>query len=211
MSSRIIVVFVAGLLFNGCAFGVSKLKVDYPDNLALVSEKPQDNSHPEKITLEVEPGVKVSAEWMGNAYPVATARSIIGLTNRYVLPYTRLTSLFKMEIDNNSAKAIDFKTKNLKLSAPEAKYDANPLTIDFFMNRWPTFAVKSQEMLIDQSTAIGEIIRTILRDRVIEPNSSYQGILAFNRVPSTVQMADLSGTLTIDNKESNISFKFKKK
>jgi hypothetical protein len=211
MNSRIIVVLLTGLFINNCAIGVSKLKVDYPDALSLVGENPQDIAKPEKITVEVEPGVKVTAEWLGNAYPIATSTSIIGLTNRFVIPYTRLTSLIRMEIINDSAEPIDFKTKNLSLSASPVKYDSSPLTVDYFMNRWPTFAVKSQEMLIDQSTAMGEVIRTILRDRVIEPKSSYQGIIAFSRVPASIQTAALTGTLTINNKVNDLTFKFKKK
>jgi hypothetical protein len=203
---KLTITFTA-LLLNSCAFGVSSLKVNYPTEQNLVSSAPGSSK---AFTAELEPGLSVTAEWVGNAYPVVTSKSIIGLSNRYVIPYTKLTSLVNFKIVNKTNKFIDFKINNIKLKTLPDNLEFQPLTMDFFKNRWPSFAVKSQEMLIDQSTAIGEVIRTLLRDRMVEPDSVYSGYLAFSRIPAEVMKVSLTGILKIDNKESNITFDFKK-
>lgn len=208
MMKRAVLLILTSSFFTGCALGVKEIKTDFPDKVQL---SPTDTPLPEKAvksSLELEPGLTVSAEWLGNAYTLPTAKSIFGLNNRYVIPYTRLTSLIKMSITNKTGKYIDFSPNNIQLSSLPDNTVNKPLSIDFFKNRWPTQAVKSQEMLIDQATAVGEIIRTILRDKMIAPDSIYNGYLAFPKVKETADAAILSGSLKIDGKENPISFKF---
>ncbi len=207
MNYKKLVILFTTIFINSCAFGVSSIKANYPSEQNLVNAI---KTNSKVFNIELEPGINISAEWVGNAYPVSTAKSILGMTNRFVIPYTKLTSLVNLKIVNKTNKFIDFKINNLKLKALPDNVENAPLTIDFFKSRWPTFAVKSQEMLIDQSTAIGEVIRTLLRDRIIEPESTYEGFLAFTRIPARAKSVSLYGSLKVDNKENNITFNFKK-
>lgn len=209
MVSKKILSLILLLSLSGCAFGTSKLKVDFPNDLQMVSDI--QNQVSETSTFQPAPDINIKAKWIGNAYPVSTSKSIFGMTNRYVIPYTKLTSLIQLEIDNNSDKFVEFTIKDIKLKSDQSKDELSPLTIDFFKSRWPTFAVKTQEMLIDQSIAIGDVIRTIATDRLIEPKSDYKGYLAFSRLPESTQNIEISGVLKVDNKDSNILIRFRKK
>ncbi len=211
MKNKLTAFIVLVTFLNGCAFGTSQLKVVYPDDLQMISETQKDKSNLSENIIEIESGVTISAKWIGNGYSQPTAKSIFGLTNRYVIPYTRLTSLIDLKIENNSDKYVDLSIKNIKLKVSQNNDELLPLDIDFFKSRWPTFAVKSQEMLIDQSVAIGDIIRTIARDKIIEPKSSYHGYLAFKKLNPSTESIELMGLIKVDNKEENIVLKFKKK
>lgn len=209
MKKNIIAIILAGLT-TSCNIGVSELKVTYPDNQNFYIEKIDTKVQDSKIsTKEVDKDINVIAEWVGNGYPIATGKGVTGLTNRFVIPYTRLTSLVNLKIVNNSDKYIDFNNNDITLTVSDTQ--SKPLNVDFFKNRWPSFSVKSQEMLIDRSVAIGEIIRTIIRDEKIPPKTTHQGYMAFLKVPDNAKSLNLSTTLKVDNEIKNIDFRFIRK
>ena len=194
------------LVFLGsCTIGTSELKVTYPDNQQFFAQ----NSQSSEIIKEIDKDVNISVKWIGNGYPVATAKGVTGLKSRYVIPYTRLTSLVDLKIVNKSDKNIDLQTQNFTLTFNDNK--TKPLNIDFFKSRWPVFSVKSQEMLIDRSIAMGDVIRTISRDEKIMPKSTYQGYLPFMKVPDNAKEVKISAEFKIDNEIKNIDFRFIRK
>ena len=200
---------VVFLFLNSCFLGVYKIEANFPDNIKFVNKNLPDS---EKITIEdKDNNLVVELSWVGNSYPIETSKSIVGLTNRFVLPYTRSTSLLKLKISNNSKNLIELTKEKIKLKRMTDSVEVTPLGIDFFKKKWPTFAVKTQENMIDQSVAIGEIIRTIIRDTEILPDSSYEAYIPFKKLGKEVEAIDITFALKINNQEKNLVFNFKKK
>ncbi len=190
---------------DSCSVGVSELKVDYPDKQNFSVQNSQVN----EITKEIDKDISISIKWVGNGYPITTALGITGLKNRYVIPYTRLTSLVNIKINNKSDKNLELNTQNINLVVNETQI--KPLDIEYFKTRWPSFSVKTQEMLIDRSVAIGEVIRTIVRDDKITPKSSYQAYIPFLKVPENVKEIKILTEFKIDNEIKNLDFRFIRK
>lgn len=203
--NKIVFTLLAVVFTSSCALGTSELKVDYPDKQNLIAEQQSDST----MTKDLAKDISVTAKWIGNGYPIATAKGITGLNNRFVIPYTRLTSLVNLKIVNNSDKFIDFNNNELSLNIAENKF--KPLDIEFFKNRWPSYSVKTQEMLIDRSVAMGEVIRTILRDEKIAPKTTHQGYVAFLKIPDNAKEVNLVTSVKIDNEIKNIDFRFTRK
>lgn len=204
-------IFIALLssFISSCAIGASEIKTNYTDKQNFFVEKTDTKT----ASRELDKDISVSTEWIGNAYPLATAKGVTGLTNRFVIPYTRITSLINFKISNNSDKFIDFSNNQVYLIYADNKSEnkLQPLSLDYFKDRWPSFSVKTQEMLIDRSIAIGEIIRTILRDKKIEPKTEYQGYIAFSKVPENVKELNLSTSIKVGTEIKNIDFRFVRK
>jgi len=208
MFKNLVLVFVTLFFVSGCVFGVSKLNVEYPYEENFFDKEKTDS----KIIIQKpKENIEIIAEWVGNAKPLETSKNALGLIDRYVIPYTRTTSIINLKIINNSTKYLDIKTDNIKLKIIPDEKILSPLDLDYFKNKWPTSAVATSEMLIDQSIAIGEIIRTIFKNRVIEPNSSYEGYLAFTKIPQNSKEVELGATIKIENEEIYVVFKFVKK
>lgn len=204
MKKKLIIVVLAALT-TSCNIGVSELKVTYPDSQNFYADK----SDSKMIVKEIDKDINIIAEWVGNGYPLTTGKGVTGLTNRFVIPYTRLTSLVNLKIVNNSDKYIEFNNNDLTLNVSDSA--SKPLSVEFFKNRWPSFSVKTQEMLIDRSVAMGEVIRTILRDEKIAPKTTHQGYVAFLKVPENAKNLDLSTSFKINNDIKNIEFRFIRK
>lgn len=206
---RKISVLVLGVFISSCAIGTSEIKTNYTDKQNFYVEK----TNTKTALKELDKDISVSVEWIGNAYPMSTAKGVTGLTNRFVIPYTRITSLLNFKISNNSDKFIDFSNNEVYLSFDNNKMESKlqPLSLDYFKNRWPSFSVKTQEMLIDRSVAIGEVIRTILRDKKIEPKTEYQGYIAFTKIPENVKELNLSTSIKVGTEIKNIDFRFVRK
>ena len=206
---RFTFVLVSLLFLNSCFLGVYKIEANFPDNLKFVNKNLADS---EKITIEdKENNLVVELSWMGNSYPLETSKSMVGLTNRFVVPYTRSTSLLKVKIINSSKNLIELNKDKIVLKADKPNLELKPLGIDFFKKKWPTFAVKTQEHMIDQSVAIGDVIRTIVRDTEILPDSTYEAYIPFKKLEKEVEVFDILFTLKINNQDKNLVFNFKKK
>lgn len=190
---------------SSCAIGASELKVNYPDDQRFLVEKTLVN----EISTSIDKDINLSIKWVGNGYPIATAKGFTGLKSRFVIPYTRLTSLVNIKVVNNSDKYIDLNTDDITLSYADNK--VKPLNIDFFKTRWPSFSVKTQEMLIDRSIAIGEVVRTIARSEKIAPKSTYQRYLPFLKVPQSTKELELLTSFKVDNEIKDANFRFIRK
>jgi hypothetical protein len=201
---KLFVVFLSSFI-TSCSMGTYEIKVDYSNKQNFYIEKTDSKS----LIKEVNSDISVTAEWIGNAYPMVTSKGVTGLNNRFVIPYTRLTSLVHLKISNNSDKYIDFNNNDVYLSFLDNK--VKPLDLEFFKGRWPSFSVKTQEMLVDRSVAIGEVIRTILRDEKISPKSIHQGYIPFLKIPDDIKELNLSTIIKIDGDSKNIDFRFIRK
>ena len=190
---------------SSCAIGASELKVTYPDSQEFLVEKTQVN----EVSTSIDKDINLSIKWVGNGYPIATAKGVTGLKSRFVIPYTRLTSLVNIKIVNNSDKYIDLNADDITLNYTDNK--VKPLNIDFFKTRWPSFSVKTQEMLIDRSIAIGEVVRTIVRSEKIAPKTTYQGYLPFLKVPQSAKELELLTSFKVDNQIKDANFRFIRK
>jgi hypothetical protein len=66
-----------------------------------------------------------------------------------------------------------------ELHAEPGHLHRQPLELAFFKERWPTVAVRSEAMMLDQAMAIGHVIRTLWGDRTVEPGETVTGVLPF--------------------------------
>lgn len=186
----------------------SKLEPSFIDKQDFsVKNNPKEKNDTKKIKNY---GVSVSLEWVGNAYPLETSKTMVGSVSRFVIPYTRKTSLLKLKIENTTNDYVDVELKDISLVDNVEKKEIKPLTVDYFKTLWPTFAVKNQDMLIDQSFAIGEVIRTIVRDKSVIPNSTYSGYLAFPRLSQNVDKLAVKMKLKVDNQGKELIFEYVK-
>lgn len=186
----------------------SKLEPSFIDKQDFsVKNNPKEKNYTKKIKNY---GVSVSLEWVGNAYPLETSKTMVGSVSRFVIPYTRKTSLLKLKIENTTNDYVDVELKDISLIDNVEKKETKPLTVDYFKTLWPTFAVKNQDMLIDQSFAIGEVIRTIVRDKSVIPNSTYSGYLAFPRLSQNVDNLAVKIKLNVDNQAKELIFEYEK-
>lgn len=196
------------VLFSTACIKNTNLAPDFPDNQNF---RVKNNTKEKNITQKINGyGIFVSLEWVGNAYPLETAKTMVGSVSRFVIPYTRKTSLLKLKIENNTRDYVGFEINDVSLVELLTKKEITPLRIDYFKALWPTFAVKSQEMLIDQSFAIGDVIRTIVRDKSVIPNSTYSGYLAFPRLAKNVDNLAIKMKLKVDGQYKELIFEYEK-
>jgi len=209
MFKNLVLVITSLFFINGCVLGVSKLDVEYPykDNFY---NKDKTDSKIISQTLK-DNNVEIIAEWVGNAKPLETSKNALGLIDRYVIPYTRSTSVVNLKIINKSVKYLNLKTENINLKVfPENKV-LYPLDLNYFKNKWPSSTIVTSDMLIDQSLAISEVIRTIFKNRIIEPNDTYEGYLAFPKISEDSKELELTTKINVENDEFYLTFKFIKK
>lgn len=194
-------------MLNAC-IRKSELKPNFIDKQDFsVKNNPKEKNYTKKIKNY---GVSVSLEWVGNAYPLETSKTMVGSVSRFVIPYTRKTSLLKLKIENTTNDYVELGINDISLIDNIEKKETKPLTVDYFKTLWPTFAVKNQDMLIDQSFAIGEVIRTIVRDKSVIPNSTYSGYLAFPRLSQNVDKLAVKMKLKVDNQDKELIFEYAK-
>ncbi|MEK7432430.1 MAG: hypothetical protein AABZ74_04800 [Cyanobacteriota bacterium] len=205
---KLLVCFSLFLLTNCSLFGSYTLSPDFPDSQSFFSS---DNIKEKIVSKKIEDGLVVSLEWIGNAYPLETSKNLNGSISRFVIPYSRKTALINLKIDNKTKKQVTFDTSNVILKDLSEKKELKPLNIDFFKSLWPSFAVKNQEMLIDQSTALGEVIRTIARDRIITEETEYSSYIPFFRLEKNTKDIEIHVKLKIENDYKDLLFKYTKK
>ncbi|MFN8672267.1 MAG: hypothetical protein U0457_09350 [Candidatus Sericytochromatia bacterium] len=199
------------IFFTSCTLlGTYKLEPKYPYSQEFFTTNEKKESV-KIINEKLEENINLSLEWIGNAYPMETAKNMTGSISRFVIPYTRKTSLFKIKIENKTNKNIFLDSENITLKDLSNSSELKPLGIEFFNLAWPTFAVKNQEMLIDQSTALGEVIRTIFRDKTILPDSEYTAYIPFNIIDKETKNLELNLKIKIENNYKNLSFKYSRK
>jgi hypothetical protein len=189
------------LFSTSCISNYFKIDPKFSDNIILSSSE---------TNKKLLPNLDINLDWQGNAYPLETSKNLVGMPTRFVIPYTRNTILFKLNISNNSENYIKIDPSKIYLKTEGLDSPVNPLTIDYFKKKWPSFAVKNQEMLIDQSIAIGEVIRTIVRNDTILPNSTRDFYIPFNKIPN-MDTANIEIILKVNNEDKELSFEFKKK
>lgn len=198
---RFYVLLFLSLSLSSCFSNYFKVDPKFTDNTILIS-----NESTKKIFSNIE----VNLDWQGNAYPIETSKNLAGIPTRFVIPYTRNTTLFKLKILNNSDNYIKIDPDKIILKTSHSNNEFKPLSIDFFKKKWPSFAVKTQEMLIDQSVAIGEIIRTIVKDASIMPHSTINYYIPFKKIDG-LKDATIKMIIFVDNQEKELTFEFKKK
>lgn len=195
------------LVFSACSKN-SKLEPDFPDRQDFTAK---ENNKEKTVKKKVEDcDAFISLDWVGNAYPLETSKTMVGTVSRFVIPYTRKTSLLKMTIENKSNSYVEIEMNQIRLIDNIEKKDINPLSVNYFKTLWPTFAVKSQDMLIDQSFAIGDVIRTIARDKSIMPKSTYSGYLAFPRLSKNVENLAIKMRVKAGKQYSELIFEYTK-
>lgn len=121
----------------------------------------------------------VEARWIGKAPPLVTAYDPLGRVSRYVVPYTRGTWLVELRVTNRGTAPVVIQAADWQLTANPGAVRRRPLTLEYFKAQWPTEAVRSEAMMLDQSLAIGQIIRTLWDERAIAPGEEVTGILPF--------------------------------
>jgi len=188
---KIITLLLISNLIFACSFGISKINED--NNFDYFSE------------CDKQENVKVL--WIGNSRPFVTSKTILGRINRFVRPYTINTSLIELEINNDSSNDIIFEPLNFNISLDGKKLEY--LNIDYFKEKWPTSVISTTEQLIDQSIAIGEVIRTIVRKKLIDKNKKQSFIIPFEKINSNRFL--FSGTFKINQEIKNINCEFIKK
>ncbi|MBC7541563.1 MAG: hypothetical protein H7338_02410, partial [Candidatus Sericytochromatia bacterium] len=121
----------------------------------------------------------VKARWIGPARPLVTGYDLLNRVSRFVVPYTRQTWLVALTVTNVGELPIRMRATDWQLTIKPGDVQRVPLDVPFFKERWPTEAVRSEAMMLDQAMAIGHVIRTLWGDRVIEPSETATGILPF--------------------------------
>jgi hypothetical protein len=145
----------------------------------------------ETATAKVGP-LTVAARWIGPARPLITGYDLIGRVNRFVVPYTRQTWLVEVSVRNDGQMPQRMRATDWELVAEPGHLRRMPLDLDYFKERWPTMAVRTEAMMLDQAMAIGHVIRTIWGDRTIEPGETVTGVLPFLAGPEAPQQARLT-------------------
>jgi hypothetical protein len=123
--------------------------------------------------------LQIAARWIGPARPLVTGFDLIGRVSRFVVPYTRQTWLVELSIHNDGLMPQRIRATDWELVAEPGRMRRLPLELAYFKERWPTVAVRSEAMMLDQAMAIGHVIRTLWGDRTIEPGETVTGILPF--------------------------------
>ncbi|GIW22875.1 MAG: hypothetical protein KatS3mg068_1882 [Candidatus Sericytochromatia bacterium] len=188
---RKIILLVISLFISSCSLGISKIKED--NQIEYISNCSLDNI------------IKISL--IGNAKPFVTSKNIIGRINRFVVPYTRNTTLINIEIDNNSDN--DFIFEPIRFLIKIDNNEINYLTLDYFKKKWPTSIVLTTEQLIDQSIAIGEVIRTIVKKKLINKKEKFSFIIPFEKI--SVNKFLFIGEFKINQETKIINCEFIKK
>lgn len=189
--TKSIILLLISFFISSCSIGMSKIK--------------EDNKSEYSIKCDFEENIKIS--WIGNAKPFVTSKTIIGRINRFVTPYTKNTDLIEIEINNNSDNNIIFEPLSFYINSDDKKIES--LKLDYFKDKWPTSIILNTEHLIDQSIAIGEVIRTILRKKIIDKNNKYSFIIPFEKLNKNKFL--LSGNFKINQETKNINCEFNKK
>lgn len=116
----------------------------------------------------------------GPAAALTTARTPWGWHQRYVIPYTRQTLLFELEVENKSLELLRLQPEQMRLHLPDGR-SLSPLVLSDLKRAWPAEAVWSQETLLDRAAALGEVTRTLFSARPVLQGGRRTGILPFPR------------------------------
>lgn len=147
-----------------------------------------------QITEQTIQSLHLKVQYLGEAKPLATGYSVLGLITRYVVPYTHQTLLFQLDLENKGNQPIQVQPMHIQLETSPETDPQKPLPLEYFKQTWPTQAVRTPEMLVDQSVAIGEVIRTLFTGQVLLPGRPLRGIVAFTKPESEPQMLTLKMT-----------------
>lgn len=149
--------------------------------------------------------------WIGAPTSVSTDKNALGMTTRFVIPYTRKTSIFKLKINNKSSQIARISPEDITLTMKPSMQTIKPLQLNYFKNQWPTHAVQTDQMVIDQSLAISRVIQTITNRRMIPPNKSVEHLIPFRKLSSTVESVKLViDNAQLGNRKLKATFQFQK-
>lgn len=167
----------ASFLTSCFSLGVHSLPENPPawEYQAVTPLSPQE---PQTTEIKSAP-VRIKVHYMGEAKPVATGYSAIGLITRYVVPYTHQTLLFQISLENQGQQPVQLQPIHIQLETTADATPLKPLPLAYFKQAWPTQAVRTPEMLVDQSIAVGEVIRTLFTGQTVLPGRTVSGTLAF--------------------------------
>ena len=168
--------------------GTDKLAYSNPISFFASSSKtPRDR----QIAEINRSDIKISIRWVGNAPPLTTSRNALGRINRYVIPYTRETMLFQLTLENHSPSTLTLAPANIQLKTLPAQQKYSLLNLDYFKTQWPLEAVRTEEMVIDRSMAMGEVLRTLFTGQTLLPGRKRTSILAFPKWEEGVTQCQL--------------------
>lgn len=174
--SRFSLSFFAALVLTGCySFGLEKLETPAQTFELKACE---GGAHPLRYQ---DPRFQLQLRYQGEAPALATAQNLFGRTTRFVVPYTRQTLLFELEIENTSAEVLRFSPEQMRLMFPNTQKQLAPLNLNAFKQFWPAAGVWSAETLLDRAAALGEVTRTLWGATPILPQAKQSGFLAFPR------------------------------
>lgn len=118
--------------------------------------------------------------FVGSSPALSTARTLWGWHQRYVIPYTRRSLVFQLEVENKALDLLRLQPDQIRLHLPDGSY-LLALALDDFKRAWPTEAVWSQETLLDRTAALTEVTRTLFSFRPILRGERRTGLVAFPR------------------------------
>lgn len=174
-------VLLVAALSLGCAPVRAQLEAEFDrETVTLAPRAPLASDGWAVASID---GLTVEARWIGKARPLVTAYDSLGRVSRYVVPYTRRTWLVELRVTNRGPAPVVIKAEDWQLTAEPGALRRRPLALDYFKAHWPTEAVRSEAMMLDQSLAIGQIIRTLWGERAIAPGEEVTGILPFLNGP----------------------------
>lgn len=170
------------LLLPGCAWliGQDHLSQPLPPFRAVEAQR----------EVRVAPGVSVKATYQGVGERIVVATTPLGRIARAVNPFGEDTLVVDLDVTNASREPITVLASAAKLSGPGGERRVRSL--DDYRKRWPTWAVENDEQERDRSAAMDFVLEHLMGDRLVEPDKTANGRLAF-----PVFRAGASLTLTL--------------
>jgi hypothetical protein len=157
------------LLLPGCAWLMGQDHLDQP--------LPPFRAVEAQSQTRLEPGVLVRATYRGVGERIVVAATPLGRIARVVNPFGEDSLVVELDVTNASTEPITVLASAAKLSGPGGERRVRSL--DDYRKRWPSWAVENQEQEGDRLAAMDFVLEHLLGDRLVEPDKSLTGRLAF--------------------------------